>query len=96
MQLLKESNLIFCESEWVQKFIIILPLTPGLLNAVKFSEYVPRSLQNSLLKNADILPTFKEHFSMLPKFLDPKCYTISETYFDVLQGSKVNWPGNFK
>ena len=42
-------------------FTIFLPLTPGLLNAEKFSEKMPRFLQNSLSKNAVILPTYRSN-----------------------------------
>ena len=71
-------------------FIIILPLTPRLLNVQKLYQKVPISLQNRLSKSVVILTFFKELFSMLPKALDPKCYTISESYFDVLKGGMVN------
>ena len=71
-------------------FIIILPLTPRLQNAEKFYQKVLISLQNWSLKIVGILTFFKELFSMLPQALDHKWYTISESYFDVLQGGKVN------
>ena len=72
MPLLQESNFIFCLGEGVKMFIIILPLTPRLLNVQKLYQKVPISLQNRLSKSNVILTFFKELFSMLPKALDHK------------------------
>ena len=53
-------------------FIIILPLTPRLLNVQKLYQKVPIRLQIRLSKSVVILTFFKELSSMLPKALDHK------------------------
>ena len=67
-------------------YAIILPPPPGLLNSTISSIKVSKSAQSSSSKNDVISTTSQWQKNILPKDLDPKCYTILEIFFDALQG----------
>ena len=70
-------------------FTFFLPPPRGLLNSKTFSIKVSKSAQSSSSENDVVLTTPKWQKTIHPKDLDPKCYTILESYFDALQGTKV-------
>ena len=80
----------FSISGWVYMYTIFLPQPPGLLNSEIFSMKVSKSAQISFSKNSTILIISQWLKTILPKVLDPKCYTILESFFDAHTGSKVN------
>ena len=80
---------IFCFNELAQINRIYLPPTPGVPNSEKFMENVFESIKYSHFQKVVILSISIHSFNILPKVLNPKCYTILESIFDALWGGKV-------
>ena len=68
---------------------IYLPPTPGVPNSEKFMENAFESIKYSHFQKVVILSISIQSFNILPKVLNPKCYTILESIFDAYEGGKV-------
>ena len=79
----------FCKNEMAPINLIYLPLTLGVPNGEKFVDKAFKSIKYSHFPKVDILAIFIQSFNILPKALNPKCYTILESIFDAYEGGKV-------
>ena len=61
----------------------------GVPNSEKFMDKAFKSIKYSHFQKVVILSIFVQSFNILPKVLNPKCYTILETIFDAYEGDKV-------
>ena len=52
-------------------------------------ENVFKSIKYSLFQKFVILSISTQSFNILPKVINPKCYTILESIFDAYEGGKV-------